>query len=203
MNKNWTEKFSTSLLAASQEDRDTSQALREWKFTGSLTDHGKPIAQCGLCGNSGLRYHFLIANQLTGEALWVGSQCILHFDLSASQIGIKPSALINKIKKEQKNQIDAARFTKLLIPVQQLYFQVGKSDQRKIHWAVGKFQRRGGFSPKDLAWLFQAMMLIGIDFNAKDYPLTLKAKQDRQELSQLTLTARAMIKPCLEKSKIS
>jgi hypothetical protein len=203
MTKNWTEKFSTALLASSQEDQDTSLALREWKFTGSLTDHGKPIAQCGLCGHSGLRYHFMIANQLSGEVLWVGSQCILHFDLQASKIGIKPSSEIHKNKQERKNQIDAARFTELLIPVQQLYFQVGKSDQRKIHWVVGKFQRRGGFSPKDLAWLFQAMMLVEINFQSKDYPLTLKTKQDQQELSQLSLTAREMIKPCLEKSKKS
>ena len=201
MKSNWTKKFSTNLLTVSQENQDTSKALREWKFTGSFTDHGKPQAVCGLCGNTGLRYHFLIANQQTGEAIWVGSQCILNFDLSISQISKRPSSSRKEKQTDLKQHIEAARVTMLLRPVQQLYYQVGKADRRKIHWAVGKFEHRGAFSPKDLAWLFQAMKMLGIGFQAQDYPLTLRAKQDRLEFSQLPLTARSMIEPCLTENQ--
>jgi hypothetical protein len=194
---NWTDKFSTQILAVSQEDQDTAQALQEWHFTGSVTDHGKPIARCGLCGHTGLRYHFLIANRQTGEALSVGSQCILNFDISVSQASGKLLSSRSEKQQELKHQLEAARITKLLLPLQQLYHQVGKADRRKVHWAVGKFQRRGAFSPKDLAWVFQAMRLLGISYPAKDYPLTFRSKQDRIEYAQLSLTARTMIKICL------
>lgn len=197
MKNNWTKKFTTQILAVSQEDKNADQALREWRFTGSVTDHGKPLARCGLCGHTGLRYHFMIANRQTGEALWVGSQCILNFDISVrSTAGIKLSGR-KQIQQELKHQIETDRITKLLAPLHQLYQQVGKADRRKVHWAVGKFQRRGAFSPKDLAWLFQAMRLVGINYPAEDYPLTLRAKQDRLEYAQLPLTARSMIDSCL------
>lgn len=197
MNTNWTKKISSHILAVSQETNDASKAFKEWQFSGSITDHGKPVAQCGLCGHTGLRYHFMIANRNTGEALWVGSQCILNFDISIPQTaGRKPPSRKEK-QKELKNYAENIRITKLLIPLKELYQQVGKADRRKVHWAVGKFQRRGAFSPKDLAWLFQAMRLVGIGYHAQDYPLTLRTKQDRLEFNQLSLTARAMIEPCL------
>lgn len=197
MKNNWTKKFSTQILAVSHESTDVDQALREWRFTGFVTDHGKTVARCGLCSHTGLRHHFLIANGQTGEALWVGSQCILNFDISVrSTVGKKLSGR-KQIQQELKHQVETAKVTKLLAPLQQLYQRVGKADRRKVHWAVGKFQRRGAFSPKDLAWLFQAMQLVGIDYSAQDYLLTLRSKQDRLEYGQLPLTARNMIEPCL------
>jgi hypothetical protein len=190
-------KIHQHILAISQEDQKVDQALREWRFNGAFRDHGAPTARCGLCGNTGLRYHFRIVNQLTGEVLWVGSQCILNFDLSSATTSKAGLYNLKGRQKELMNQIEAARITKLLLPVQQLYELAGKADQRRIRWAVGKFQRRGSFSPKDLAWLLQAMQLMGIGYQAEDYPLTLRARQDRLEYSQLSLTARAIVAPCL------
>jgi hypothetical protein len=197
MNTNWTKKISTQILSVSQEADNAAKAFNEWQFTGSVTDHGKPVARCGLCGHTGLRYHFMIANRHTGEALWVGSQCILNFDISIPQISGRKMLSPKDKQKELKDHVESSRITKLLVPLQQLHQQVGKADRRKVHWAVGKFQRRGAFSPKDLAWLFQAMRLVGIDYQAEDYSLTLRAKQDRLEYTQLSRTARAMIEPCL------
>jgi hypothetical protein len=197
MNTNWTKKITAQILAVSQETDDAAKAFTEWQFSGSITDHGKPVARCGLCGHAGLRYHFMIANRHTGEALWVGSQCILNFDISIPQTSGRKLLSPKEKQIELKGYVDNTKITKLLIPLQQLYQQVGKADRRKVHWAVGKFQRRGAFSPKDLAWLFQAMRLVGINYQAGDYSLTLRAKQDRLEYTQLSLTARAMIEPCL------
>jgi hypothetical protein len=184
------EKIQQHILRRSQEDQQVDRAIREWRFTGSFKDHQAPNALCELCGNTGLRYHFQIVNQITGEALWVGSQCILNFDLSKTRI--------RRAKKNHiQSELEAARFTRLIPPIQKLYEQVGKADRRKIHWAVGKFERRGGFSPKELAWLFQAMMLLQISFPAEEYPLTLRSKQDRQEYSLLPITTRNLIDKCL------
>lgn len=197
MSEDWTKKFNHRLLAASQENQDSAKALREWRFIGAITDHGKPNSTCGVCGNHGLRYHFRIVNQFTGETIWVGSQCVLNFENSPSAGSITPSALAKRAQNKLKHKIDAPEINNLILPLKQLYDLVGKSDRRKIHWAVGKFQRKGGFSPKDLAWLFQAMNILGVPYQAEDYPLSLKSKQDRLEYSQMTITARALIEPSL------
>ena len=190
-------KIHQKILAISHESQQVEQAFKEWRFNGAFKDHGAPIARCELCGHTRLRYHFRIINRHTGEALWVGSQCILNFDLSPTPSG-KEHHPDQKTKHSQLlSQIEEAKIAKLLIPLQQLYEQVNKSDQRRIHWAVGKFQRRSAFSPKDLAWVFQAMQMLGIEFQAQSYPLTLRSKQDRVEYSQLSLTARAVIAPSL------
>jgi hypothetical protein len=189
-------KIENSILKVSQEDKEIEKARREWRFTGSFKDHQKPCTSCELCGNTGLRYHFRIVNQYTGEALWVGSQCILQFDLSQSQRSYRAKSDSDK-RRQIQAEIQTAQITRLLYPIQQLYEQVGKSDRRKIHWAVGKFQRRSGFSPKDLAWLLQAMQMLNIPYPADGYTLTLRSRQDRQEYTQLSISARRLIDPYL------
>jgi hypothetical protein len=49
-------------------------------YSGDFHDNGKAELSCGLCSNTGLRYHFRLydMNDLTRE-LWVGSECILKF----------------------------------------------------------------------------------------------------------------------------
>ncbi|MDK2770383.1 MAG: hypothetical protein KYX69_22005 [Sphingomonas sp.] len=56
-------------------------AFAEWSFTGITHDHEQATEICDLCGKRDLRYHFQIANGLTGAELWVGSHCILQFEL--------------------------------------------------------------------------------------------------------------------------
>ena len=62
-------------------------AFREWRFTERTEDHGAPVETCRLCGQEGLRYHFEIGNERTDETLWVGSHCILKFDVAIVQEG--------------------------------------------------------------------------------------------------------------------
>lgn len=193
----FSQKFEQTILEISQESQQIDLAIKEWRFSGAFQDHGAPTARCELCGNTGLRYHFRVFNQKTGEALWVGSQCILNFDIT----GFDPNKTSRRSQKEKqqelRHQIDAKAIAELLLPLQQMYTLVSKSDRRKIHWAVGKFQRRGAFSPKDLAWLFQAMQILGIQYQSQNYPIILRSKQDRAEYTQLSITARREIDNCL------
>lgn len=194
---NYSQRFLQKILEISLEKHQVDLALREWRFSGSFRDYGAPTAACDLCGSTGLRYHFRIANQFTGETCWVGSQCILNFDLAENPVG--PKVHTTRSKKQQlRDQIREAHITRLLAPIQQLYEQVGKSDQRRVHWAVGRFQRRGAFSPKDLAWLFQAMQFIEIPYSPQDFPLTLRTRQDRLEYARLTVTGRSLIDAALD-----
>lgn len=62
-------------------------AFGEWSFTENTVDHEQPVEICELCGQQDLRYHFEIANQYTNAALWVGSHCILQFDVAVLEKG--------------------------------------------------------------------------------------------------------------------
>ena len=62
-------------------------AFAEWSFTENTVDHETPIETCELCGQQDLRYHFEIANPYTEAALWVGSHCILQFDVAVMENG--------------------------------------------------------------------------------------------------------------------
>lgn len=56
-------------------------AFAEWAFTENTIDHEAPIETYELCGQQDLRYHFEIANRYTEATFWVGSHCILQFDV--------------------------------------------------------------------------------------------------------------------------
>lgn len=63
------------------------EAFEEWSFTENTVDHEEPTAECGLCDQEELRYHFEIENAFTQNKLWVGSQCILKFGVSVFEEG--------------------------------------------------------------------------------------------------------------------
>ena len=188
-------------LAARYPDFNTSDDERvffsQWTHTGKFRDHGKPVAVCDLCGNTGLRYHFLVANRQTGEAIWVGSQCVLNFDLSERAV-ISRQRKSRQEKEESANMEEPqAHLTEMLAQLQGIYQLASVSEQRQIRWMVGKFQRRGGFSPADLGWLYTAMLASGIRLDAHLFPMILKTKKDRGELRKLSASALAWLEPAL------
>src|SRR5207342_1788394 len=78
--------------------------FEEWSFTDRMIDHGEPIETCQLCEHEELRYHFEIKNALTKETLWVGSQCILKFNLSVFEDGRRLSSAEAKKKLDRLTQ---------------------------------------------------------------------------------------------------
>ena len=65
------------------------EAFAEWSFTGNTIDHEEPVETCQLCDQQDLRYQFEIGNQYTGRHLWVGSHCILRFDVAVIENGVR------------------------------------------------------------------------------------------------------------------
>lgn len=74
------------------------EAFEEWSFTEQTIDHGEPVETCQLCNQEELRYHFEIKNALTNKVLWVGSSCILKFNLSVFEDGQRLSPSESKKK---------------------------------------------------------------------------------------------------------
>ena len=165
----------------------------QWMHTGQFRDYGTPQAVCQLCGNTGLRYHFLIAHQETGEALWVGSQCVLNFDLSGQAVRERKVRARQQVAAEEEYQ----RLVAVLREAQQVYVLLKEGDRRKIRWIVGKFQRRGKFSPADLGWFFQVMAMCGFVPSFALYSLALSSRKDHSEILQMGISGLRLIAPCL------
>lgn len=87
--------------------------------------------------------------------------------------------------------------TDMLAGLQGIYLMASASEQRQIRWMVGKFQRRGGFSPADLGWLFTASLASGIRLDPQLFPMILRTKKDRGELRGLSASALAWLGPAL------
>jgi hypothetical protein len=77
------------------------EAFQEWFFTEEVYDHGEAIANCGLCDQEELRYHFKIRNEYTDKELWVGSKCILNFGVPVFQGDIRLETADAKRKLEK------------------------------------------------------------------------------------------------------
>lgn len=78
------------------------EAFKEWHFTEITIDHEKAEEECKLCNQEQIRYHFEIKNKFTQKTLWVGSQCILKFQVSVYENGV---LLDSKESKKKLNKL--------------------------------------------------------------------------------------------------
>lgn len=181
--------------------KEGTEFFRQWAYTGNFRDHGKPLAVCEMCGNSRLRYHYLVAHRTTGEAIWVGSQCVLNFEL-----GEDAQKHRQKIQRDARQahheQIHQDRVQSLIEQLQAAYQKAGQSEQRKIRWMVGKFQRRGAFPPRDAAWLLQVLLVCGVQPEVENFPISLRTKREKAELRGLSVTEKKLVSACLTEEQI-
>src|SRR6266487_2976976 len=94
------------------------EAFEEWSFTENTIDHGEPIETCHLCNHEQLRYHFEIRNSMTDRTLWVGSKCILQFNLSVFEDGVRLDA--TGAKKKLDRLMDQMRLDSCLVALEKL-----------------------------------------------------------------------------------
>jgi len=177
---------------------ESSEAFfKAWKHTGQIRVHEDQDAVCELCGYPRLRYQFLVAQRETGEVMWVGSECVLNFELPESAV----QARLRQVRRDQvdaaKAERDDIRYGAMLAQLQPIYRQAGRVEQRRIRWMVGKSQQRGGFSPGNLGWLYLASLAAGAPLEIELFPVVLKSKQDRLEMKKLSVGALRWLAPGL------
>ena len=86
------------------------EAFTEWYFTENIEDHEVANEDCELCDQEQLRYHFEIRNRHSNSCLWVGSSCILKFQVQVFEKGILLDAKGSKKKLnalKQKMRLDS------------------------------------------------------------------------------------------------
>ncbi len=193
----WSERVKARLLAISTLQDDFDTALSEWVHAGGFKDHGCPTATCDLCGHTKLRYHYLVANRETGEALWVGSQCIINFDV---EVRDRLGRVVVRAGARQRVLDDHAEdvgIDQMLRPLVELYDHLAPDKRRNLHWMTGRALERNGFAPLELVRIFQRLTEKRIAFEVECFRVCLRAKKDRQDLRGLSQLELDLIWPCL------
>ncbi len=155
-------------------------AFAEWSFTESTIDHEAPVETCQLCGQQELRYHFEIANAYTDGRLWVGSHCILQFDVAVLEDGRRLSPAEAKrhlTKLTQKMQMESC--------IRALE-QLARSENNPIlSGALDYYRRKKKLTPKYAAVVFWKLQAFNIDHHPSFFQVELRRAQHIEDLRQM------------------
>ena len=159
-------------------------AFDEWSFTDNTVDHEQPVETCELCGQQDLRYHFEIANHYTDATLWVGSHCILQFDVAVMEKGRRLSPAEAKrhlTKLTQQMQLESCIRT-----LEQL---ATKENNPILSGALDYYRKNKKLTPKYAAVVFWKLQAFNIDHHPSFFQIELRRAQHINDLKQMP-TAR-------------
>ena len=157
--------------------------FQEWSFTGTQTDHEEPSQVCELCGMTGLRYHFQIEHESSGETMEVGSECILRFDIAYYENGrrIDDKAEIRrslgKRVKEMQRRAAIAALDRLA--------DLEGNDMLKI--AADKMRNEQPLPPKLASTVLWRMSNRRIDHQPSTFKVRLTRDADKAALKQMAV----------------
>lgn len=187
------------LLPLSHEQSDFWVAVKEWKYTGMVTDHLYTIETCQLCDQSQLRYHYEIVNRVTDNTLQVGSSCIKKFDITV--LDEQGNELHGKERDEQlKKGLTEVQQEMMLNPIRQLW-RKEESQQDYIQLIAEDFKIDGTFSPKRLRYLFNLMNKNDVEYYPHIYKINLRTKVAKEELLSMSEEDRELVWPSLTASQ--
>lgn len=155
-------------------------AFGEWSFTENTVDHESPIETCELCGQQDLRYHFEIANQYTDATLWVGSHCILQFDVAVLEKGRRLSPTEAKrhlTKLTQQMQLQSC--------IRALERLATRESNPILAGALDYYRRNKKLTPKYAAVVFWKLQAFNIDHHPSFFQVELRRAQHIEDLRRM------------------
>ena len=176
--------------------RTLPEAFEEWSFTERTVDHEQPTETCELCDQEELRYHFEIQNALTHKCLWVGSQCILKFNLSVFEEGRKLSAADSKKKLDRLMQ--QMRLESCIKSLQKL---ANSENNAILENALAYYQKNKYLTPKYafvVLWRLQAQR---IDHSPSFFKINLKKEKFKNDLRSMQPSHVHVIWPALSSTQ--
>lgn len=180
-------------------------ALKEWKFTGDVEDHGEAEVDCELCQHPELRYHFEIKNELNDNHLWVGSSCIERFQ-EIAVYDHEGSVITDEKgrKKELERQLKLKLEDKMLQPLRILWKSYKKGSHRRaaIENAVKHYKRQSSFAPEDLLSIFKSLYAKDIDYDPKRYKVTLRSERSKRFIRGLSKEELKLLLPSFSSSQL-
>lgn len=196
----WRNKSIENLLQFSIEKTDHVVAAKEWSFSGNVIDHCIANQTCQLCEGENLRYHFEIKNKYKDIVLLVGSSCIKKFDISVFDndgnelFGVQKDSFLKKKIQEKKKEI-------LLEQLRSLWSKSPPAEKEEIEIYVSNYNRKNGFSPEEINFLFSKMDKHQIKYTDVLYKVSLRSQFELLSLANMPETEQKKILPCLSVSQ--
>lgn len=175
----YTQRVRDSILPNSVGDTLPS-AFGEWAFTNHTIDHEAPIETCQLCGQQDLRYHFEIANEYTDSRLWVGSHCILQFDVAVLEYGrrLSPAEAKRHLTKiTQRMQLESC--------LRALEKLAAAEHNPILSGALDYYRRNKKLTPKYAAVVFWKLQEFRIDHHPSFFKVELRRDKHVEDLRQM------------------
>ena len=156
------------------------EAFQEWCFTDSVEDHESAVEDCELCGQEQLRYHFEIENESTKHRLWVGSSCILKFQVKVFENGSLLDA------KGSKKKLDALAKKMRLDSCINALKRLAKSESNEIlSNALDFYLKNKYLTPKYAFVVLWRLSHHKIDHHSSFFKVSLKRDKYKQDLSEM------------------
>lgn len=172
------------------------EAFEEWSFTDQTIDHETPEETCELCDQEELRYHFEIRNAFTKKVLWVGSQCILKFNLSVFEEGRRLSPSDSKKKLERRMQ--QMRLESCFNALRKLAV-AEKNDI--LNNALAYYSKNKFLTPKFAFVVMWRLQSNRIDHSPSFFKINLKKHKYQEDLRDMPLTRVQVIWPAMSVSQ--
>lgn len=172
------------------------EAFEEWSFTMETIDHGLPSEICQLCEHEELRYHFKIKNALTNNVLWVGSQCILKFNISVFEQGCRLST--SDAKKKLERLMQQMRLQSCINSLEQL----AKTENNDILSNALTFYKKNKYlTPKFAFVVLWRLQENKIDHSPSFFKINLQKDKYKQNLREMPLRNVHVIWPALSSTQ--
>jgi hypothetical protein len=183
----YTQRVCNSILPLSVGDT-LPKAFEEWYFTEEVLDHEQPTETCELCGQEELRYHFQIQNELTDNTLWVGSQCILKFNVAV----FEDDRLLTATEAKRKlNKLTEQMRLESCIKALQKLAAVENSDV--LDSALEYYQKNKKLTPKFAFVVFWRLKSNGIDHNPSFFNINLQRQKFKDDLRNMETNRGAFL----------
>jgi len=172
------------------------KAVEEWSFTERTIDHEEPIEICQLCEHEELRYQFEIRNALTNKTMWVGSKCILKFNLSIFEQGRRLSP--SDAKKKLDRLVQQMRLQFCINALERL----AESEENEILSNALEYYKKNKFlTPKFAFVVLWRLQENEIDHNPSFFKINLKKDKDKNDLRAMERSRVHVIWPALSTSQ--
>lgn len=172
------------------------EAFEEWSFTEQTVDHEQPVETCQLCEQEALRYHFEIKNALTQRVLWVGSQCILKFNLSVFEQGKRLS--VDDAKKKLDRLMQQMRLQSCIKALEML---AAKEGNDILSNALTFYKKNKYLTPKFAFVVLWRLQSNGIDHSPSFFKVNLQRDKYQQDLREMALSRVHVIWPALSSAQ--
>lgn len=173
-------------------------AFEEWSFTDRTVDNEEPIETCELCEHEELRYQFEIRNAMTQKTLWVGSQCILKFNVSVFEGGRRLSADDSKRKLDRLMQ--KMRLESCITALEKL---ANEEDNEILTSALAFYKKNKYLSPKFAFVVLWRLQHNKIDHSPSFFKINLQKSKYQDDLRAMAVGRVHVIWPALSSSQRS